>query len=136
MASFPSDATYVLNGTTYTMNSRKPDKGFSIDQSFNTSIFTSQIGYEKRRKVSRRSIRKFAISYTNLHGAFKTALENFYRNRGGSSEAFEFNLSYVGLNGIISVRFEGSLQVSEVLTSASELDSFYNVKFTLQETFS
>jgi hypothetical protein len=136
MANFPSDATYVLNGTTYTMSNRKPDKGFGIDQSFNTSIFTSQIGYEKRRQISRRSKRKFSISYTNLHGAFKTALENFYRNRGGDSEAFEFNLSYVGLTGIISVRFEGSFQVSEVLTSASELDSFYNVKFTLQETFS
>jgi hypothetical protein len=136
MASFPTDATYVFDSITYSMNNRKPDRGFGIDQIFNTGIFTSQIGYEKRRQISRRSKRKFSISYTNLHGAYKTALENFYRNRGGDAEAFEFDLSYVGLVGIISVRFDGSLQISEVLSSASELDSFYNVRFTLQETFS
>ena len=136
MSVFPTDATYTLNDNTYSMSNRKPDKGFGVEQSFNTSIFTSQRGYEKRRQVSRRSKRKFSISYTNLHGAYRSALENFYRNRGGDSEAFEFNLSYVGLTGIISVRFEGSLQITEVLSSASELDSFYNVRFTLQETFS
>lgn len=136
MASFPVDATYVFDSITYSMSNRKPDRGFNIDNQFNTAIFTSQIGYEKRRQISRRSKRSFSIAYTNLHGAYKTALENFYRNRGGDAEAFEFNLSYVGLSGTISVRFEGSLQISEVLTNSSELDSFYNVRFTLQETFS
>lgn len=136
MANFPTDASYTSGGVTYSMVSKKPDKGFSIDNQFNTSTFTSQIGYEKRRQISRRSKRKISLSYTNINGGFKTALENFFKNRGGDAEAFEFNLSYVGLSGTILVRFDGALQVSEILTSEDPLNSFYNLRFTLQETFS
>jgi hypothetical protein len=136
MASFPTDATYTSGITTYDMSNKKPDRGFTIDNTFNTVLFTSQIGYEKRRQISRRSKRSISLNYTNLNGGYKNALEDFFKNRGGDSEAFEFNLSYVGLSGIILVRFNGSLQISETLTSSDPLNSFYNVRFTLQETFS
>jgi hypothetical protein len=136
MASFPTDATYVSGSTTYSMNDRKPDRGFSIDNSFNTAIFISQIGYEKRRQISRRSKRKISLNYTNINGGYKTALENFFKNRSGDAEAFEFNLSYLGLSGIILVRFDSGLQISETLSSDDPLNSFYNIRFTLQETFS
>lgn len=136
MASFPTDATYTSGITTYSMSNKKPDKGFSIDEVFSTALFTSQIGYEKRRQKSRRSKRKISLNYTNINGGYKTAIENFFKNRGGDAEAFEFNLSYLGLNGTILVRFDGGLQTSETLSSPDPLNSFYNLRFTLQETFS
>ena len=136
MANFPIDANYSVGEVTYAMVDKRPDRNFSIDNSFNTAIFTSQIGYEKRRLISRRSKRKLSLSYTNINGGYKTAIENFFRNRGGDTESFEFNLSYVGLSGIILVRFEGSLQLSENLTSEDPLNSFYTIRFNLQETFS
>lgn len=136
MASFPTDATYVAGSTTYSMVNRKPDRNFTIDNQFNTSTFTSQIGYEKRRQVSRRSKRKISLSYTNINGGYKQAIENFFKNRGGDAEVFEFNLSYVGLSGTILVRFDGGLQISESLTSEDSVNSFYNIRFNLQETFS
>ena len=136
MATFPTDASFTSGGTTYSMTNRKPDRGFSIDNQFNTAIFTSQIGYEKRRQLSRRSKRRLSLNYTNINGGFKTAIENFFKNRGGDAEAFEFSLSYVGLSGTILVRFDGALQISETLTSEDPLNSFYNIRFTLQETFS
>lgn len=135
MANFPTDATYTSGGTTYSMNDKRPDRNFSIDNSFNTALFTSQIGYEKRRQLSRRSKRKISLNYTNINGGYKTAIENFFKNRGGDAEAFEFNLAYVGLSGTILVRFEGSLQISETLSSDDLINSFYNLRFTLQETF-
>jgi hypothetical protein len=136
MASFPTDATYVSGEVTYSMTSKKPDRGFTLENSFNTAIFTSQIGYEKRRQISRRSKRKISLTYTNINGGYKTALENFFKNRGGDAEAFEFNLSYLGLSGTILVRFDGGLQTTETLSSEDPLNSFYNVRFILQETFS
>lgn len=136
MAAFPADATYTSGGTTYSMNDKRPDRNFSIDNEFNTSIFTSQIGYEKRRQISRRSKRTISLNYTNINGGYKQAIENFFKNRGGDAEAFEFNLSYVGLNGTILVRFNGALQIAETLSSDDALNSFYNLRFTLQETFS
>jgi hypothetical protein len=136
MANFPTDATYVSGEVTYSMTNRKPDRGFTLEDSFNTAIFTSQIGYEKRRQISRRSKRKISLTYTNINGGYKIALENFFKNRGGDAEAFEFNLSYLGLSGTILVRFDGGLQTTETLSSEDPLNSFYNVRFILQETFS
>ena len=136
MAAFPADATYTSGAVTYSMSDKKPDRNFRINNEFNTSIFTSQIGYEKRRQISRRSKRTISLNYTNISGGYKQALENFFKNRGGDAEAFEFNLSYVGLNGTILVRFNSALQVSETLSSDDPLNSFYNLQFTLQETFS
>jgi hypothetical protein len=136
MANFPTDANHSVGLTTYAMVNKRPDRNFSIDNQFNTSIFTSQIGYEKRRQISRRSKRKISLNYTNINGGYKTAIENFFRNRGGDAESFEFNLSYVGLSGTILVRFDGGLQINEVLTSDDPINSFYTVRFNLQETFS
>lgn len=136
MASFPTDATYSLNGTLYSMSDRRPDRGFSTQREFPVSIFTSQAGYEARRLLSRRSKRFLTLSYTNLSGPYKEAIENFYNARGGTWESFEFDLSYAGQNGIIFVRFDGPLNLTQVLTSLDEINDFYNVTFNLQETFS
>ena len=94
MAMYPSDATYSTGGTTYTMTNKKPDKGFGITEQFTNAIFTSQVGYERRRAISRRSKREFSLQYTNITGAYKQAIENFYRARSGDLESFEFDLSY------------------------------------------
>ncbi len=136
MAQFPSEATYTLGGTTYTMSNRKPDRGYSFTRSFNSSIFTSQIGYEKRRSISRRAKRAFSFSYDNVSGPYKAAIENFYNNRGGEVESFEFDLSYAGQSGTIIARFNGPLNISQVLTSNDEINDFYTISFDLQETFS
>lgn len=136
MAQFPSGATYTFNAITYSMSNRRPDRGYAFNRAFNTSIFTSQIGYERRRSISRRSKREFSFSYTNLSGPYKVAIENFYNSRGGEAEAFEFDLSYAGQSGTVIVRFSGPLAITQVLTSNDELNDYYNVSFTLQETFS
>ena len=136
MASFPLEATYSLNGTEYTMVDKKPNRGYNIQNQFPVSTFTSQAGYEARRLLSRRSKRSFTFNYTNLSGPYKQAIENFYSARGGTWESFEFDLSYAGQNGIIFVRFDGPLSVTEVQTSLDEINDFYNVSFNLQETFS
>lgn len=136
MASFPSQATYTLGATEYLMSDRRPDRGFSTITELPVTRFTSQAGYEARRQLSRRSKRTFTLSYTNLSGPYKSAIENFYNARGGTWESFEFDLSYAGQNGIIFVRFEGPLTVTQVLTSLDEVNDFYNVSFNLQETFS
>lgn len=136
MASFPTDATYSLNGTLYSMSDRRPDRGFNIQREFPVSTFTSQAGYEARRLLSRRSKRSLNLSYRNIRGPYKTALENFYNARGGTWESFEFDLSYAGQSGIIFVRFDGPLIITEVQTSLDEINDFYNVTFNLQETFS
>ena len=136
MASFPSQATYSFNGTAYSMADKKPDRGYTTQREFPVSTFTSQAGYEARRLLSRRSKRTFRLSYKNLRGPYKTAIENFYNARGGTWESFEFDLSYAGQSGIIFVRFDGSLNITEVQTSFDEINDFYNVSFNLQETFS
>lgn len=136
MASFPSQATYSLNGTVYSMTDKKPDRGYTTQKEFPVSTFTSQAGYEARRLLSRRSKRTFRLSYKNIRGPYKQAIENFYNARGGTWESFEFDLAYAGQSGIIFVRFDGSLNITEVQTSFDEINDFYNVSFNLQETFS
>lgn len=136
MASFPSEVIYNFMGTEYSLSNRKPDTGYTTQKDFEVSTFTSQAGYESRRLLSRRSKRTFRLSYKNLRGPYKTAIENFYNARGGTWESFEFDLSYAGQNGIIFVRFDSPLNITEVQTSFDELNDFYNVSFNLQETFS
>jgi hypothetical protein len=136
MALFPTDATYTLNATTYSMTNRRPDRNYSYSQSFENATFTSQVGYERRRQISRRRKRTFTFGFTNITGVYKAAIENFYNNRGGPFEAFEFDLSYAGQSGTIIVRFEGSLNIVQVVATDNELTDIYNVTFTLQETFS
>lgn len=135
MASYPSNATYSVGGNTYTMTSRKPDRGFSIGEQFNNAIFTSQVGYERRRAISRRSKRQFQLQYTNVNGGYKQAIENFYRARSGDLESFEFDLSYIGLSGTIQVRFDGELTTAEVQTTSDVLTNIYTVSFKLIESY-
>jgi len=135
MASYPSNATYSVGGNTYTMTSRKPDRGFSVGEQFNNAIFTSQVGYERRRAISRRSKRQFQLQYTNVNGGYKQAIENFYRARSGDLESFEFDLSYIGLSGTIQVRFDGELTTAEVQTTSNVLTNIYTVSFKLIESY-
>jgi hypothetical protein len=135
MASFPSDATYAVGASTYSMSNRKPDKNFVIEEQFNNAAFTSQIGYERRRAISRRPKRQIQLKYTNINGGLKQAIENFYRGRSGDLESFEFDLSYVGLSGTIQVRFDGPLSTSEVQTTSDITSSIYAVSFNLIESF-
>ena len=135
MASYPSNATYSVGGNTYAMTSRKPDRGFSIGEQFNNAIFTSQVGYERRRAISRRSKRQFQLQYTNINGGYKQAIEDFYRARSGDLESFEFDLSYIGLSGTIQVRFDGELTTAEVQTTSNVLTNIYTVSFKLIESY-
>jgi hypothetical protein len=135
MSRYPDNATYSIGENTYTMTSRKPDRGYSISTEFNNSIFTSQVGYERRRAVSRRPIRQFDIRYTNITGGFKQAIQDFYTARSGNLESFEFDLTYIGLSGSIQVRFNSALTISEVQTTDSPVTSIYSVSFNLLESY-
>lgn len=136
MATFPDDASYSTGGVTYTMTNKKPDRGFNVNRVLNSSIFTAQSGHEARRLITRRAKRTIPLNFTNVIGPYKQAIENFYNSRSGDFESFEFDLTYVGLSGTIIVRFSGPLNIQEVLTSQDEINDFYNVSFTLEETFS
>ena len=118
------------------MADRKPDKGFSTEEAFQSSIFLSQAGYEKRRLQSRRSKRKYSLQYSNISGIEKTAIEEFYRARSGDFESFTFDLSHINDSGTINSRFDGPLNVTQVLSTGTTLtDNFYTVSFSLQEVF-
>ena len=118
------------------MADRKPDKGITSKINFDTINFTSQSGYEKRRLRSRRSKRSYSLQYTNISGVEKSAIESFYNARSGEFESFVFDLSHINESGTINARFDGPLQISQVLSSGSGLlDNFFSVSFGLQETF-
>jgi hypothetical protein len=113
-----------------------PDVGYQVDRAYNSIIFESEAGYEKRRLRSRRPKRSINLSYTNVTGLQKTAIENFYAARGGEYDSFNFDLSHLNDSGTITVRFDGSLQVSHVLSSGSNLlSNFYTISFKLKETY-
>ncbi len=135
MASYPSGAIYISGSTTYSMSNRKPDRGYQITQQFNTAVFTSQIGYERRRQISRRPKRQLSVTYSNINGGYKQAIENFFRDRGGDFDSFDFDLSYVGQSGTIQVRFDGQLSVTEVQTTSALTTNIYTVSFNLIESF-
>ena len=118
------------------MADRKPDTGFSTQEQFAASIFTSQAGYEKRRLKSRRSKRNYTLTYSNISGIEKTAIEEFYRARSGDFESFTFDLSHLNDSGTINARFDGSLDIQQVLSSGTTLtENFFTVSFKLQEVF-
>ena len=75
------------------MNDRKPDRGYSIARAPNNTSFSSVLGYEKRKRLSRKVLRKFTFSYTNISEARKISIENFYLDRGGDFETFPFFIS-------------------------------------------
>lgn len=135
MASYPSEAIYSVGPTTYTMTNRKPNRGYSISTQFTNALFTSQVGYERRRAVSRRPKRQFQLQYTNIQGGYKQAIEDFYTARSGDLESFEFDLAYIGLSGTIQVRFEGALSTTEVQTTSDALTNIYTISFNLIESY-
>ena len=138
MATYPTDASSIpFTTSSFTsMADRKPDTGYSIERAYNTVIFESEVGYEKRRLRSRRPKRNIALTYTNITGLAKLAIENFYNDRSGEFESFTFDLSHVNDSGTMLVRFDGSLQIDHVLSSDSNLLlNFYTVSFKLKETY-
>jgi len=119
------------------LSDRKPDKGFSIEEKIDVVTFQSTAGYEKRRLRSRRAKRKWTLSYTNISGTEKTSLEQFYRARFGSWEAFLFDLTHtIELTGFATVRFEGPLNITLNNAKGTNVnDVFYTVKVILQEVY-
>lgn len=134
---FPSGATYTENSVTYQLSNRKPDRGYTEESVFDMIPFESQAGYETRRLRSRRPKRRFTLNYTNLNGYYMNAVRNFYRARYGNFEAFFLNLEYLNQSGLVSVRFDGPLQITNVLdgSTTEKYSQIYNVSFTLQEVF-
>ena len=138
MENYPSGANSIPFTTSSfsSMSDKRPDTGYSIERAYNTVIFESEVGYEKRRLRSRRPKRSLSLTYTNVTGLEKLAIENFYTARSGEYESFIFDLSHVNDSGTMLVRFDGSLQVDHVLSAGSNLLlNFYTVSFKLKETY-
>jgi hypothetical protein len=138
MAIYPSDAVGPFTTEHFSsMADSKPDKGFTEQRQYNSVIFESEGGYEKRRLRSRRSKRSFDLRYTNITGLEKAAIESFYNERAGDFESFSFDLTHVNQSGNLTVRFDGPLQITQVLsdTNANLLSNFYTISFKLQETY-
>jgi hypothetical protein len=137
MATYPQDAKPITLSDGFTsMSDRKPDRNFRSDLVFDTSIFTSEAGYERRTIRSRRSKRTFNLRYTNIRGVVREAIEQFYKARRGNTESFLFDLTHIGETGSIFVRFDGPLSIQEVKSgSSSTEETIYTISFNLQETF-
>jgi hypothetical protein len=137
MAIYPNDAVGLFTTDTFSsMADVKPDSGFTSAQEFNTIIFESESGYEKRRLRSRRPKRTYSLQYTNLTGLEKTAIERFYRERSGSFDSFNFDLAHINEVGTVRVRFEGSIKIDHILsTGANALQNYYTVSFDVKESF-
>jgi hypothetical protein len=130
------DASVSVSDRFNSMADRKPDGGFGTQKVFNVTKFKTQSGYEKRRLNSRRGLRAYNLQYTHISGVERTAIENFYTARSGEFEAFSFDLSHLNESGTITTRFDGGLQINQVLSSGTSLtENFYTVSFKLQETF-
>ena len=137
MANYPADAIglFTIEGFS-SMEDHKPDKSFKSSRVYNTIVFESEAGYEKRRLRSRRPKREYDLSYTNITGLQKEAIETFYNARGGNYDSFVMNLTHLSEIGNVSVRFEGDLAVTHVLSAGSNLlQNYYTVSFKLKETF-
>jgi hypothetical protein len=137
MAIYPDDATASFTTATFTdMRDRKPDRGYSYDRVYDVVTFESDAGYERRRLKSRRPKRLYELSYTNITGLEREAIESFYNARSGSFESFTLDLTHLSTTGNVTVRFEGPLSVSHNYSAeANALVNFYTVSFRLQETF-
>lgn len=125
MALYPDD----ISG----LSSRKPDKGFSQSKEYLTSNYQTQVGYEKRRLLSRRAKREYSLSYTNVLSSLKEAVETFYDSMGGSYSTFSFDLSHVNETGTIRVKFNGPVSITHIATLNS--DNIYSITINLIEDF-
>jgi hypothetical protein len=137
MAIYPTDAIGNYASSTFTsMADRKPDRGYGLTTEYSTLIFESESGYEKRRLRSRRPKRSYDLTYTNITGVERSAIESFFRARSGSFETFTLDLTHVNETGTVTVRFEGNLKVDHVLSSGSlPSQNYYNISFNLKETY-
>ena len=132
----------VFTGTTTqtdrftTMEDRKPDRGYTTDKQFDTLMFESQAGYETRRLRSRRPRRNYNLTYTNVTGLHKIAVDNFYNARSGDYESFIFDLSHVNETGSVIVRFDGPVQTTHVAnTGPAASQNYYTINMKLKEVF-
>lgn len=137
MAVYPLNATSIFTTASFTsMADRQPDTGYTSDRVYNSIIFESEAGYEKRRLKSRRAKRNYSLTYSKVTGLEKIAIESFYNARSGEFESFTFDLAHVNESGTMIARFSGPLSVTHVLSAGSNvLQNFYTVSFKLQETF-
>lgn len=137
MATYPNDATPNSGYSGFSsMADRKPDRGYSSDREYNVIIFESESGYERRGLRTRRPKRTYDLTYTNVNGVIKQAIENFYIARSGSFESFAFDLTHVGESGTLYVRFDGALSIKEVKSgSTAIIDDVFTVSFKLVETY-
>ncbi len=119
------------------MADKKPDRsGIQFREQFNFERAEMQAGYEKRRLISRRPKRTFSVQYTNVTGLVKSAIEEFYRARSGGFESFLFELTHINEPGTVTTRFEGPLNITQVLSAGTNpIDNFYTISFDLQEVF-
>lgn len=120
-----------------TMADRRPDRGFTTDREYSVVAFESQSGYEKRRLMSRRPKRTFSLTYTNVSGLEKDAIQRFFNSRSGNFESFSLNLDHLNETGFVRVRFDGPLSVNHVLSGAVNdlTKNFYVISFKLRETY-
>jgi hypothetical protein len=131
---FVTESSYTTRFTD--MRDRKPNNGFMIQDQFNVSKYSSQAGYEKRRLMSRRPKRNFQLTYTNVTGVEKEAIQNFYRARNGEYETFTFDLTHINDTGTVRTRFNGPLEIQQVISSGTSLtQNYYNVRLNFQEDF-
>lgn len=136
MASYPNEASITIGSDTYVMTNRKPDRGLSYQSSFGVAEYQSQIpGYSARRLLSRRPVRTFTLSYTNILKPYLDAIILFYEARGGTFESFDFDLAHINQTGSIRVVFSNAPRVSQVFSKESTTEDIYTVTFDLRETF-
>lgn len=132
---FSGSSTQVERFTT--MTDKKPDRGYTFDKQFDVLTFESQAGYETRRLRSRRPRRNYNLTYTNITGLHKIAIDNFYNARSGDFESFIFDLSHISESGTVTVRFDGPIQTSHVASSGTlPSQNIYTVNIKLKEVFS
>jgi hypothetical protein len=134
---FLTGGTEHVNDRCRDLGDRKPDKGYTTDTAINVLNFESQVGYEVRRLISRRKRRTWKLTYTNISGTEKQALQTFYDHRGGEYETFFFDLTHVNETASTAlVRFEGPLKVVHNFSKGTGLnDNFYTIEVTLKETY-
>ena len=86
--------------------------------------------------MSRRPKRGFELTYTNITGVEKQAIEDFYTQRSGEFETFTFDLEHINSSGTVRARFEGPLEVDQVISGGYALtDNFFTVKIKIKEDF-
>jgi len=130
------DSSVTENDRFNSMVDRKPDRGIESERKFDVIKFESSAGYEKRRLKSRRAKRNYTLTYTNVTGIEKTAIESFYNQRSGEFESFIFDLSHINESGTITTRFDGTLKINQILSSGTSLiDNYYTIDFKLQEVY-